>query len=67
MHTLGGFSAHADQQDLTYWLRSFGKSPRKVFLVHGDNDVIEEFAAHVKKNLSLETYAPQLCEEVELV
>jgi metallo-beta-lactamase family protein len=65
-HTLGGLSAHADQHDLEYWLRGFGRSPRKIFLVHGDKDIIRYFDDYVTKNLKVETYAPELFEEVEL-
>lgn len=66
VHTLGGFSAHADQGDLEYWLRGFGGAPRKVFLVHGDKEIIEDFNAQVQKNLALETYIPEYAEKVEL-
>lgn len=65
-HTLGGLSAHGDQGDLEYWLRGFGHSPRKVFMVHGDKDIIDFFADYIRKSLSVETYAPELNEIVEL-
>ena len=35
IHTLGGFSAHGDQQDLLRWHASVGGTPR-TFLVHGE-------------------------------
>lgn len=35
IHTLGGFSAHASQQQLLDWLSNFEKMPQ-VFLVHGE-------------------------------
>ncbi|HVN41861.1 MAG TPA: MBL fold metallo-hydrolase [Steroidobacteraceae bacterium] len=35
VHTLGGFSAHGDQQDLLRWYRGVGGRPR-VWLVHGE-------------------------------
>lgn len=66
VHTLGGFSAHGDQADLEYWLRAFGSSPRKVFLVHGDDDIIKFFADYVQKNLNHDVHVPDLNEEVEL-
>ncbi|WP_298288567.1 MBL fold metallo-hydrolase [Thiomonas sp.] len=37
IHTINGFSAHAGQSELLAWLARCGK-PRKVFLVHGDDD-----------------------------
>lgn len=66
VHTLGGFSAHGDKSDLEYWLRAFGTSPRKVFLVHGDEEVIAVFADQIRRTMNLEVHCPDLCEEVEL-
>jgi metallo-beta-lactamase family protein len=37
IHTINGFSAHADQRELLYWVSHTGK-PKTVFLVHGDYD-----------------------------
>ncbi|PUB16184.1 MBL fold metallo-hydrolase RNA specificity domain-containing protein [Yoonia sediminilitoris] len=37
IHTINGFSAHADQRELFYWVSKTGK-PKKIFLVHGDYD-----------------------------
>jgi metallo-beta-lactamase family protein len=66
IHTLGGFSAHADQRDLRYWLRSFGHSPKTVFLTHGDKEIAIGFANNIKTELKLNTQVPQLEEEFEL-
>lgn len=41
IHTIGGFSAHADQDDLLAFLESAGQ-PR-VWLVHGEPEVMEAF------------------------
>ncbi|WP_407570296.1 MBL fold metallo-hydrolase RNA specificity domain-containing protein [Deinococcus altitudinis] len=41
VHTIGGFSAHADQDDLLAWLDATGKA--KVWLVHGEVNVMETF------------------------
>jgi metallo-beta-lactamase family protein len=66
VHTLGGFSAHADMDDLRYWLRGFGRSPRRVFMVHGEEDVAQEFATNMKEDLLVETYVPSMLETVTL-
>ena len=67
VHTLGGFSAHADERDLRYWLRGFGRMPRKVFVVHGDEDVATAFAGNIKQELRQDTYVPSMMEEFEIV
>ncbi len=38
VHTLGGYSAHADQADLLNFIGRMRKPPRQVRLVHGDED-----------------------------
>jgi metallo-beta-lactamase family protein len=44
-----GFSAHADQNELLRWLSSIENKPRKVFVVHGEEDSARDFAALVQK------------------
>jgi metallo-beta-lactamase family protein len=43
IHTINGFSAHADQAELLAWHESTGK-PERTFLVHGDEDVMQNFS-----------------------
>lgn len=38
IHTLGGFSAHAGQQQLLDWAENFRKSNPAIFLVHGEDE-----------------------------
>jgi len=66
MHTLNGFSAHADQHDLLYWLRSFGHSPREVFITHGDQTNRTVFAQLVRDELQLNTVIPEPGQEYVL-
>ncbi len=66
IHTLGGFSAHGDQRDLRYWLRSFGHSPKKIFIVHGDEEIAIGFGSNIKSELGIDVDVPKLNEEFEL-
>ncbi|KKR06332.1 MAG: Beta-lactamase domain protein [candidate division WS6 bacterium GW2011_GWF2_39_15] len=66
IHTLGGFSAHADQNDLRYWLRGFGHTPRRVFMVHGEESVATKFAQLMHEELQVDTYVPTMYETVTL-
>lgn len=66
IHTLGGFSAHADQRDLRYWLRSFGHTPKKIFVTHGDEETSIGFATNIQTELNIETDVPKLNEVFEL-
>jgi metallo-beta-lactamase family protein len=43
VHTINGFSAHADQAELLAWHRKLGR-PTRTFLVHGEEDSMRTFA-----------------------
>ena len=47
IHTINGFSAHADQAELLEWHRQAG-TPRRTFLVHGEEDSMAAFAEVLK-------------------
>jgi metallo-beta-lactamase family protein len=66
LYTLGGFSGHGDQRDLRYWLRSFGHTPRTIFLVHGDENIIDDFAKNLKEEFKMEIKIPEDGEIVKL-
>ena len=64
---VGAFSAHADRRKLTEWLRPDNDIiPKKIILVHGDPDVQEEFAAHLRNALDTEILIPEFLDEIEL-
>ena len=48
IHTLGGFSAHADQNELLHWISCFQNSP-EIFIVHGEEKVSLEFQDLIQK------------------
>jgi metallo-beta-lactamase family protein len=47
IHTINGFSAHADQAELLAWHKQSG-NPERTFLVHGEQDVMRQFAEKLK-------------------
>lgn len=48
IHTINGFSAHADQAELLAWHRKIG-DPERTFLVHGELETMRRFSALLKK------------------
>jgi len=44
IHTLGGFSAHADQAALLAWAGGFRRRPRQTFVTHGEPSAALAFA-----------------------
>jgi metallo-beta-lactamase family protein len=47
IHTIGGFSAHADQAELLAWYEST-RNPKTTFLVHGEEESMRTFAKKLK-------------------
>ena len=51
IHTVGGLSAHADQDALLDWLGAFRRPPRETFLVHGEASAMATFAKAIDEKL----------------
>ena len=64
--TIGGFSAHADQNGLIDWLRPLRDANPRVFLIHGELKACEPLAARIDSELNLETHIPEFKESVTL-
>lgn len=58
IHTLGGFSAHADQAGLLRWLEHFHDTP-PVVLVHGEADIQDAFAETIQERSTRRVYIPE--------
>lgn len=54
IHNLQGFSGHADKDGLMTWIKGFEKEPKHIFLVHGEMDAKDDFAASMKAELGYE-------------
>ena len=63
---LEGFSGHADRDGLAHWVGSFVTHPM-VFLVHGEKEAKEDFAAYLGENLDIHPIVIQQNSEFELV
>ncbi len=67
IHTLGGFSAHADQAGLTEWLSGIQNPQLKVYVVHGEEEISLAFAKHLKHVLPCTPYVPMLGETLHVL
>jgi len=63
--TINGFSSHADQQGLIEWL-SYTSKPKRVFLVHGEEEKMKVFSKEIKERLGFEAHIPDFGENLEL-
>ena len=75
VRVISGFSAHADEHELDDWLGNFARAggtkgadgrPKRVFVVHGDPDAAQAFAARIQSELHLEAQLPAYLETVQL-
>jgi metallo-beta-lactamase family protein len=59
VHTLGGFSAHADQKGLLEWLSHFKNPNLQVFVNHGEEKVSMILSEIIHQKLKFEADVPQ--------
>lgn len=54
-----GFSGHADKDGLLGWMNAFGRKPGKVFIIHGEEPAMTEFATAIQEEMGIETFIPE--------
>ena len=67
IESLHGISGHADMNGLLKWLGAFHIPPVRVFVVHGEDEVTEEFANTVEEKFGYSAVAPFPCCEADLL
>ena len=58
IEAIDGFSGHADKEGLLSWIGSIGKKPKQVFIVHGELEVMNEFAQTITEEFGLKCIIP---------
>jgi len=53
-----GFSGHADKEGLLKWIERFNRKPKKIFIVHGEEDAMIEFSEEINRRFNIETVIP---------
>ncbi|MCI2061836.1 MAG: MBL fold metallo-hydrolase [Eubacteriaceae bacterium] len=66
IYNLEGFSGHADKDGLMEWLKGFQVTPKQLFLVHGELESKEAFAASVKQETGYDATIVREVSEYEL-
>lgn len=67
IYNIEGFSGHADKKGLLEWLGGFKEGPKKVFIVHGEDDSKKDFAQEINDKLGLDCVIPQPGKEYDLI
>ncbi|SHK17544.1 metallo-beta-lactamase family protein [Anaerobranca californiensis DSM 14826] len=60
IHSIEGFSGHADQGEILEWLKGFKKKPKKIFLVHGEQKSAATLQKLIEEKYSIKTVIPNL-------
>lgn len=58
IEVIDGFSGHADKAGLLSWLGSIRKKPKKVFVVHGEQETMAVFAQTITDEIGLPCIVP---------
>lgn len=53
-----GFSGHADRDGLIAWIKKFKRKPRNVFIVHGEEEAMNEFSVLINDELGIQSIIP---------
>jgi len=61
-----GFSGHADRDELYRWLSNIKKPPRKVFVVHGEENSARQFGDFIREKTGWDVCVPKYMDEVAL-
>lgn len=61
-----GFSGHADKNDILNWINDFKIKPKKIFLVHGEDEEMIPLSKNIEKKFGIKTILPNLNELFQL-
>jgi metallo-beta-lactamase family protein len=63
---VGGFSAHADWQDVLKWLGGLRGEPKAVFTTHGEPEAAAAMAGHIRDRFGWKVLVPEYEQTLEL-
>ena len=58
LERIEGFSGHADYEEMLAWLMGFNRTPERTFLIHGEGNASQIFAASIRKTLKWDVSVP---------
>jgi metallo-beta-lactamase family protein len=66
IHTMGGFSAHADQNGLLDWYSVMAPSRPRTIITHGEDRARKAFSDQIKQRFGAQTECPALDDVIEI-
>ncbi|MCS7094027.1 MAG: beta-CASP ribonuclease aCPSF1 [Candidatus Aenigmarchaeota archaeon] len=67
VYTTDGLSAHSDRKQLLAYVGNLTSKPKRVFVVHGEEEKTISLAKTIEKIFKIESYAPRLLETLRVV
>jgi len=67
IHSIDGYSAHADSNELLRWLRTAQALPKKVILNHGEPGASDLLRQRIERELGINCTVPLLGDQVDIV
>jgi metallo-beta-lactamase family protein len=65
VHSIDGFSSHADKDELLIWLKKFDRSPSKIFLNHGEPESLESLRDTILNQFETTVVIPEYLEKFD--
>ena len=66
IHTMGGFSAHADQNGLLDWYGVMAPSRPRTIITHGEDSARKVFSGLIKHRYGVDAECPALNDVIEI-
>ena len=66
IHTMGGFSAHADQEGLMNWFGTIAPSKPRLIITHGENRARDVLSSRIAAKHKVKAQCPELGDVIEI-
>ncbi len=66
IYDLEGFSGHADQRILLDWVSKFKEKPKKIFIVHGEEEAANSLSSLIEDRFNIETIIPNIGDRYDI-
>lgn len=63
---LNGFSSHADKEELLAWISALKRTPRQIFVVHGEEEAANYHAENIRETKGWNVTVPNYLDEFTL-
>lgn len=67
IYSLEGFSAHGDRDDIIEWIESNEEMPKKIVLVHGEEESIFSLQRTLSNRFRIDVLVPSIGDTIELL